>query len=176
METRRSGDGQYVLRTTKFSRAARPTGPLHTASTPPRLERLNMPFDRTQLDYRVNSYYRDTVPGGSTVFYSGFMTQYDAYCLADKLRATGVFDEPHVQRHIQGEGWERDVKPHEPTDEGMEEMSAGIKGTPEMRECCSGACDWIGRLADAVHPKHLPDVLLCPQCNETTQCVGVQAQ
>lgn len=59
------------------------------------------------------------------------------------------------------------------TDEGMIEMSAGIEGKPQMRQC--NKCDWSGTEAECVHPKHVPDQLLCPNCNETTFAVGCQA-
>lgn len=59
-----------------------------------------------------------------------------------------------------------------PTDEGMVEMSAGVPPSREMREC--NACDWIGYQDECVHPKHVPDQLLCPECNDTTFSVGAQ--
>jgi len=29
------------------------------------------------------------------------------------------------------------------------------------------ACEWVGEWVNTVHPKHDPNHLLCPECNET---------
>jgi hypothetical protein len=42
----------------------------------------------------------------------------------------------------------------------------------ETRECNSAECNWTGPAGDCVHPKNVPDSLLCPMCNETTFVVG----
>jgi len=35
-----------------------------------------------------------------------------------------------------------------------------------LRSC--NACDWTGPESDCVHPKHVPEMVLCPLCHETT--------
>ena len=42
----------------------------------------------------------------------------------------------------------------------------------QIREC--NYCDWIGWAYDCVHPKHIESLLLCPECNETTEFVTPQ--
>lgn len=42
-----------------------------------------------------------------------------------------------------------------------------------LREC--NFCDWRGCESQCVHPKHLPEQLLCPICNETTHVVVAMA-
>lgn len=63
-----------------------------------------------------------------------------------------------------------------PTDKGMEEMSAGVPCAEETRSCNNDDCDWVGPISQTVHPKHVPEMILCPVCNETTECVHEQAQ
>jgi len=33
-------------------------------------------------------------------------------------------------------------------------------------ECYSENCGWAGDINDAVHPKHDPDFICCPECHE----------
>lgn len=63
-----------------------------------------------------------------------------------------------------------------PTDEGIEEMSAGVQCSEELRSCNNDDCDWVGPISQTVHPKHVPEMILCPVCNETTECVNEQTQ
>lgn len=39
------------------------------------------------------------------------------------------------------------------------------------RECNAAACGWRGAATDCVTPKHVPEMLLCPECHETTEAV-----
>lgn len=39
----------------------------------------------------------------------------------------------------------------------------------QIRECNN--CDWIGWGYECVSPKHVESLLLCPECNETTNLV-----
>lgn len=41
----------------------------------------------------------------------------------------------------------------------------------ERRSCNNDDCGWVGSIAETVHPKHVPEMILCPRCNETTESV-----
>ena len=67
--------------------------------------------DRSQLIFRVVSYYRKTLSrGGNTLLMSGYMTEYDARNLLRKLAATDLGEDPHIERRIQGADWHRSAE------------------------------------------------------------------
>lgn len=35
-----------------------------------------------------------------------------------------------------------------------------------LAECMNDDCGWCGELNDAVHSKHDPDLVCCPECHE----------
>ncbi len=39
-------------------------------------------------------------------------------------------------------------------------------------DCCNEDCGWSGPKSETVHPKHVPDLLLCPECHEVVGPVG----
>lgn len=39
-------------------------------------------------------------------------------------------------------------------------------GKTTQVECYNEECGWAGDINDAVHPKHDPDFICCPECHE----------
>ena len=58
------------------------------------------------LCFRVLAYYRQTVPGGSSIVTSGFLTLVDARRLMHLFRECGFITSPRLQIKLQGRDWQ----------------------------------------------------------------------
>lgn len=52
-----------------------------------------------------------------------------------------------------------------------QQQAHAISLTEESRECNNPDCGWVGPVAECVTPKHIPEMILCPECHETTEPV-----
>lgn len=52
---------------------------------------------------------------------------------------------------------------------------AAGRGDVVDRECNDAVCGWRGPETDCVTPTHVPEMILCPECQETTEIVTPHA-
>ena len=62
-------------------------------------------IENQTLCFRVLAYYYNTVPGGSTIITSGFLTLVDARQLLAECAGVTFVKAPKLQIYMQGDGW-----------------------------------------------------------------------